>query len=98
MHVFVVLTMAVATAQTGSVPSSTEECSPLKNERSLLSSLLMATGYQDTCVANALDFCSTGQENSHYVSLMEVRVRTIFSLILCQIALKVQLKHSKRDK
>ncbi|MPC85147.1 hypothetical protein E2C01_079909 [Portunus trituberculatus] len=78
MHFFVVLSMVVAMAQASSAPPPAEEysCSGLKDDRSLLSSLLTVTGYSDSCVAAALDFCSTGQEDSHYVSLMEVRIRS----------------------
>ncbi|XP_045125462.1 ficolin-1-like [Portunus trituberculatus] len=73
MHFFVVLSMVVTMAQASSAPPTTEEnsCSGLKDDRSLLSTLLTITGYSDTCVAAALDFCSIDQKNSSYRSFME---------------------------
>ncbi|MPC13340.1 Angiopoietin-related protein 6 [Portunus trituberculatus] len=76
MHFFVVLSMVVAMAQASNAPTPAEKnsCSGLKDDRSLLSSLLTATGYSDTCVTAALDLCSTAKEDSHNTSHMEVRV------------------------
>ncbi|XP_045125464.1 microfibril-associated glycoprotein 4-like [Portunus trituberculatus] len=73
MHFFVVLSMVVAMAQASNAPTPAEKnsCSGLKDDRSLLSSLLTATGYSDTCVTAALDLCSTAKEDSHNTSHME---------------------------
>ncbi|XP_063846524.1 ryncolin-1-like isoform X1 [Scylla paramamosain] len=73
MQFLVFLAMGVAVAQASATPPTAEEnsCSGLKDDRSLLSSLLAVTGYSDACVAAALDFCSSGQEDSRYASLME---------------------------
>ncbi|MPD06478.1 hypothetical protein E2C01_102292 [Portunus trituberculatus] len=75
MHFFVVFSMVAAMAQATSVPPTAEKnsCSGLKDDRSILSTLLTVTGYSDTCVTAVLDFCSTGQEDSRYVSLMETK-------------------------
>ena len=65
MKFLVLLAMGVAVTQASS-------CSGLKDDRSLLSSLLTVAGYSDTCVAAALDSCRTRQEDSRYTSLVEV--------------------------
>ena len=75
MHFLVLFATGLAVAQASSTPPPAEDnsyCPGVKSDRSILSSLLTATGYSDTCVASALDFCSTGQDNGHYASLMEV--------------------------
>ncbi|XP_063846623.1 microfibril-associated glycoprotein 4-like [Scylla paramamosain] len=73
MQVLVFLAVGVTVAQASATPPTAGEnsCSGLKDNRSLLTSLLTAAGYNDTCVAAALDFCSSGQEDSRYASLME---------------------------
>ncbi|XP_045106177.1 microfibril-associated glycoprotein 4-like isoform X2 [Portunus trituberculatus] len=73
MKFLVLLTMSVAVTQANSALPVAEEnsCSGLKNDRSLLSSLLTVAGYNDTCVAAALDSCRTGQEVNRYASLVE---------------------------
>ncbi|XP_045106149.1 ficolin-1-like isoform X1 [Portunus trituberculatus] len=73
MKFLVLLTMSVAVTQVNSALPVAEKnsCSGLKNDRSLLSSLLTVAGYSDTCVAAALDSCRTGQEVSRYASLVE---------------------------
>lgn len=73
MKFSVLLSMAVVTAR-GIRPPTAEEnsCLGLKDDRSLLSSLLTTAGYSDICVANALESCDeNGQENSRYAALVE---------------------------
>lgn len=70
MKFLVLLAMGVAVTQASS-------CSGLKDDRSLLSSLLTVAGYSDTCVAAALDSCRTRQEDSRYTSLVEVSHLTL---------------------
>ena len=71
MKFLVLLVMGVVMTQASSSPPVAEEksFSGLKDDRSLLSSLLTVAGYSDTCVAAALDSCRTGQEDIHYTSL-----------------------------
>ncbi|XP_063846648.1 microfibril-associated glycoprotein 4-like isoform X2 [Scylla paramamosain] len=73
MKFLVVLAMGVAVAQasTTSPPAEENSCSGLKDDRSLLSSLLTVAGYSDTCVAAALDSCRTGREDVRNASLVE---------------------------
>ncbi|XP_063846645.1 microfibril-associated glycoprotein 4-like isoform X1 [Scylla paramamosain] len=73
MKFLVVLAMGVAVAQasTTSPPAEENSCSGLKDDRSLLSSLLTVAGYSDTCVAAALDSCRTGREDVRHASLVE---------------------------
>lgn len=85
MHVFVVLTMTVATALT-----EENSCSGLKDERSFLSTLLTVTGYSDTCVAAALDFCGNKQNSTH-VSLMQEAREVVQQLSAAVNALESQV-------
>ncbi|XP_063846529.1 microfibril-associated glycoprotein 4-like [Scylla paramamosain] len=75
MKFLVLLAMGAAVTQASNTPPPplTEEnsCSGLKDDRSLLSSLLTVAGYSDTCVAAALDSCRTGREDTRYASLVE---------------------------
>ena len=80
-----VLAAAAAVKLNSTTPSTAED------DRSLLSSLLQASGFSQTCIAGALDHCSTGHEDGHFVSLLEVRVPTLCrgEGLLCMIFPKV---------
>ena len=79
MKFLVLLVMGVVVTQASSSPPVAEEksFSGLKDDRSLLSSLLTVAGYSDTCVAAALDSCRSRQEDSRYTSLVEVSHLTL---------------------
>ena len=66
--------IAVALGSTSPPPG--EECSPpvTLDTTSLVSSLLQATGYTDSCVAAALDYCSSPHQDGQFASLMQVSV------------------------
>ena len=69
---------AVASAAHGTSTPPVTECSrPLLNDgQFLLSNILKMAGYNDVCVAAALDSCcSSPQENGHSASMVEVSVR-----------------------
>ena len=76
MKILLVFAVSVTLARGSSTPPPTVECSshvPLEG-RSMLTNLLQVAGYSDTCVAAALDYCSSPQEDGQFASLMEVSV------------------------
>lgn len=77
MKILLLLAAGITVAKGSSTPPPGTECSrPGPHDGlSLLSSLLQVSGYSDTCVAAALDYCSSSQEDGHFESLMEVRIR-----------------------
>ena len=70
------LAAGIAVAIGSTSPPPAEECSRpgTLDTNSLLSSLLQVSGYTDSCVAAALDYCSSPQEDGQFASLMEVSV------------------------
>ena len=73
MEFGVILAAVLAVAHGGGSSPPATECSPLHDGHSLLSSLLLVLGFDDTCVAATLDYCASAREDGDFAALMEVR-------------------------
>lgn len=63
MEFAVILAAVFALAHGGRSLHPAMECSNLHDDQSLLSSILHVLGYNETCVAASLDYCSSAQED-----------------------------------
>ena len=79
--VFIVgVILAVGDGGHSSPPAA--ECPALNDGRSLMAGMLDVLGFNHTCIAASLDFCSSAQEDGDFAILVEVRARPCIHAII----------------